>query len=87
MTQISMVSTDCHYISDLPVLFLGGPDDEELATVNKVHLLDDKRVVRSRYGGGFYGLPPLRPRDNDSGRLLALWCPHPDASFPWSRLL
>lgn len=87
MTQNCAVSAECHDISDLPVRYVDGPDSDELATVTKVHLLDGKRVVSSRYGEGFYWLPPQCARDVDSGRLLALWVSHPDASFPWSRTM
>lgn len=66
------------------VQFEGGPLDGIIETIYFVLEIDGRRGVVSFHGEGFYALAdgePVRPHSV----LRAMWCPHPDACFWWTR--
>jgi hypothetical protein len=69
------------------VILTGGPDDGDTLTARVIRIVDGERAVMSRHSEGFYWLPGDDACDHDTKRRRAVWEPHPDARFPWSRTM
>jgi hypothetical protein len=80
-----LASTDGpHHIDPRNVYFDGGPLAGNTERIARAHTIDGLEAIASFHGEGFYWLPESAAPAS-AGLAHAVWEPHADARFAWSR--